>query len=367
MELMKILVVEDNDDMFESYEDSANDRSTENLRIELTRQKSALGAKEELLSKNFDGAIVDLNLDQSLPMEASGNSVLAEILDRHRFPVFVVSANLQNVDDSLKEKESEFLKFFDREEPNDNVFGRLIGVFNTGITKILGGRGEIEKSLGEIFWNHLASDFGIWSISDDSKERTLLRYTVNHLAEYLDIPDGEDKFYHEAEFYIKPPIKEYVATGDILEFNGSRFINLSPSCDVAVRDVTEGKPRINADRIVLAPLIDVNRDSFISNGLIADDSNSDVRRKVLDEIIKGKRERFSFLPGYGNILPSAVDFQNIHAYPFEDLQDAKRLATVAGIFLKDIQSKFSAYYGRQGQPDLNKGELLRSYKGLLSS
>ena len=160
---MRIIVVEDDDDMYENYEDTASDLTSEFLQIELVREKSAESAKQSLLSKGFDGAIIDLNLNQSDPTEASGNIVLKEIVDKHRFPVFVVSGNLQNIDPDLDDKKSEFLKFLDRELSNEDIFNGLIGIFNTGITKILGGRGKIEQSLGEIFWTHLANDFGIWS------------------------------------------------------------------------------------------------------------------------------------------------------------------------------------------------------------
>lgn len=363
---MRIIVVEDDDDMYENYEDTASDLKSDVLQIELVRENSAVSAKQSLLSKGFDGAIIDLNLNQSDPTEASGNDVLKEIVDKHRFPVFVVSGNLQNIDSDLSDKQSEFLKFYNRESPNNDIFTGLINIFKTGITKILGGRGKIEQSLGDIFWTHLASDFGVWPSENRNIERTLLRYTVSHLAEYLDTPDGEDRFYHEAEFYIKPPIREHIATGDILEIDDKRYINLSPSCDVAVRSVADGKPMINADRIVMAPLIKVDRESFIKNGLIQEFDNSDSRKRTLEEIIKGKREKFSFLPGYGDMYPAVVDFQNIHSYPFEQFQASDRIATVSGVFLKDIQSRFSAYFGRQGQPDLKKSELVKNYKGLLS-
>lgn len=364
---VKIIVVEDDDDMYENYQDTAHEISEDGFQVKLSRVTTAAGAKQALLSSEFDGAIVDLNLTKTCPGEASGNDVLKEIVDRHRFPVFVVSGNLQNLEPEIRERESGFLKFYERQALNTEIFGELINIYNTGITKILGGRGKIEESLSEIFWNHLARDFGIWPDPNIDRKRSLLRYTISHLAEYLDIPDGEDKFYHEAEFYIKPPIKNIIASGDILEIGGERFINLSPACDVALRSNEQGEPEINAERIVLAPTISVDEASFLSAGIIKEEQNTRDRQTALEDIIKGKRERFSFLPGYGEISPAAIDFQNIRTFPFEEVRSATRIATVAGIFLKDIQSKFSAYYGRQGQPDLNKRELVRRYKGLLKA
>lgn len=362
---INIIVVEDNDSMYENYEDTAHDISEGGFQIKLFRETTASNAKQALLSNEFDGAIVDLNLSRTSPNEASGNDVLHEIMDKHRFPVFVVSGNLQNVDPMLRERQSEFLRFFERETSNSEIFDDLIRIYNTGITKILGGRGKIEKSLSEIFWGHLACDFNVWPDPSISRERSLLRYTISHLTEYLDVPDGDDKFYHEAEFYIKPPIKEVIATGDLLEIAGKRYVNLSPACDVAVRSFDGGDPVINAERIVLAPVINVDLASFTTAGIIKEGDNAKKKKSALGDIVKGKRERFSFLPGYGDIKPSAIDFQNIRTFSFEEVRAAKRIATVAGVFLKDIQSKFSAYYGRQGQPDLNKDELINRYKGFL--
>jgi CheY-like chemotaxis protein len=366
-EQINVLVVEDNTDMLETYQDTAEDLSVGDLHLELISKKSADEAKSALLSGNFDGAIVDLNLDSTTPGEASGNEILHEIMDKHRFPVLVVSGNLGNLEPKLTDKESDFFKFFSRDTENNEVFNHLIKVYRSGITRILGGRGQIEQRLGEIFWKHLASDFSAWTNEECDTEKTLLRYTVSHMSEYLDIPDGEVRFYHEAEFYIKPPIREHIAAGDIVETNDhKRYLVLSPACDVAVRNAEEGLTSINADRIIVAPLIKVERSMFLEHGLIKESTNSNSLKKTLEEIIKGQRDKLAFLPGYGDMYAAVADFQNPHSWSRDEFQAARRLATISGIFMKDIQSRFSAYYGRQGQPDLNKTELVKNCKTLLS-
>lgn len=367
-EIVRILVVEDNSDQRELYRDAAAEKQTGDLQIELVERPSADEAKKELLSKDFDGAIVDINLSPGDPGEASGNEVLLEITEKHRFPVLVVSGNLQNLDNRITS--SGFLKTFERDSPNEEIFDYLLKVHCTGITRILGGRGLIERYLGEIFWRHLASDFENWDAGKRDSERTLLRYTVGHLAEYLDRPDGDgNEYYHEAEFYIIPPITEHISTGDIVERDGNCYIVLSPPCDVAVRGEDDGKPDINAESIVLAPLVLVDRASFIQNGLIKDGGDRDNgrgRERLLEDLIKGKQEKYVFLPGYRSIGPAIADLQNLCTWALDEFLGANRLATVSGAFLKDIQSKFAAYYGRQGQPDLDKRELLGKYKAKLA-
>jgi hypothetical protein len=354
---VNILVVEDNNDQWQTYQDAANDFNNAEITINLERQINSADALSALLSNNYDGAIVDLNLSSGEPNEASGNVVLETITEGHRFPVLVVSGNLGNLNPNVKQ--SAFLKTFSRETPNAEIFAYLLKIHSTGITRILGGRGQIEKRLGDIFWRHLACDFINWDAGNRDSEKTLLRYTVAHLSEYLDVPDGEDdKFYHEAEFYIKPPIRNYIATGDIVESEGVRYIVLSPACDVAVRSEAENKPIINAERILLAPLIPISRAQLLGKGIIKEADNSERRKKIIEEIIKGQREKYAFLPVHGNLYSAIIDLQNIYTWDLDKFLGAQRIATVSGMFLKDIQSKFSGYYGRQGQPDLDKKKLI---------
>ena len=364
LETVRILVVEDDEDQLEAYSDAANEWSTEDIRIELTARKSAAEAKQDLLSTEFDGGIIDLNLSSGDPSEASGNEVLLEITEKHRFPVLVVSGNLQNLDGRIQQ--SGFLKTFDRDTPNEKIFEYLLKIHATGITRILGGRGLIERHLGEIFWKHLARDFDGWDAGDRDSEKTLLRYAVAHLSEYLDLPSGAvNEYYHEAEFYIIPPIRKYIATGDIVRNEGGRFIVLSPACDVAVRRVKDGKPVINAESIVLAPVYDLAREVFLQKGILREGDSAKECRNTLDKIVKGQREKYVLIPEYRNIAAGVVDLQNLVAWSLDEFLTAERLATVTGAFLKDIQSRFAAYYGRQGQPDLDKKDLLKKYKSKL--
>jgi len=365
----EILVVEDDNEMYEAYNDSVEEfNEGGGVKFILTRERTSAGARKSLLSNKFDGAIVDLNLDTNKPSEASGNEVLKEITESHRFPVFIVSGNLGNLDHEIREKESNFLKCFSREKPNKEILEEIKNICQTGITHILGGRGQIEEKLGEIFWKHFANDLDYWFEKREGTSKALLRYTLSHLYEYLDVPNSSNDCYHEAEFYIKPPIREYIASGDIVESKGDRYIVLSPACDVAVRELDgNNKPIINANRIALAKLIRFQRDEFLKNNIIKADDNGKQREKIIAEIINGQNNKHAYIPEYKGLYASVVDLQNMYSIDFSEFQnDYKRLATVSSSFLKDIQSRFSSYYGRQGQPDLNKKELVRKNKRLLS-
>jgi len=363
-----LLIVEDDDTQYETYSDTAEElgEGNEEIYFKLTRKINSQEAQAALLSNEFDAAIVDLNLDMSDSSEASGNDILEKIIGLHRFPVFVVSGNLGKLNEDIREKESSFLKCYNRDKPNNEIFDEIQKICRTGITRILGGRGLIEQKLAEIFWNHLAGDLDVWLGNGQSQEKALLRYTISHLSEYLDIPSEEEKYYSEAEFYIKPPIRKTIATGDIVEKNDARYIVLSPACDVAVRD-DDGTPIINANRLTLARLIKVDRNSFVENHIIKEEANASSRENILKKIIHAQQDKYIFLPAYGELSASVIDLQNLYAIDFDEYRkNYDRIATIASPFLKEIQSRFSSYYGRQGQPDLNKKELIKKHKNDLS-
>lgn len=372
---LKLLIVEDDDDQFELYTDAIddiNDAAEDRVEIKFTREKKSIDALQKISTEKFDGAIIDLNLEDEEANEASGNLVIRTVLEQHRFPIYVVSGNLGNLDADIVNNPSPFIHKYSRDDAVQyvDILNELKEIFKTGITKILGGRGLIEEHLKKIFWDHLANDYkNIASTSEQSSEKTLLRYALSHLSEYLaEFSDGESRYFHPAEYYIKPPIQKHIATGDIISQNNKYFINISPACDVAVRKVNEdGTLKINANKVILAPLIPVLRESFLEEGIIKVTDKLKTVEKIIGEIVKGQRDKYALLPEYSDLEAKLIDFQNIETIEVNEYQGFNREATVAGVFLKDIQSRFSSYMARQGQPDLDKSALISKYKNLLKA
>lgn len=367
--VIRLLVVEDDDGQFQTYSDAADEIRGANgdILFALTHKKTSTEAKQALLSNDFDAAIVDLNLNSSDLLEASGNEILETITESHRFPVFVVSGNLQHLKEEIKDKQSSFLKFYNREIDNKTILDEIKKIWGTGITKILGGRGLIEQLLVQIFWNHLSKDLHAWTDADRSSEQALLRFTVSHLSEYL-----EEENYNTAEFYIKPPIRKHLATGDISEEDGTKFILLSPACDIAVRNEVECEnggiiPEINASRLTLARLIKFDYKELIEEKIIQTTDNRKQLKSKIQKIVQGQQDKYVYLPPYNQLEASIIDLQNLYAIELSDyLCNYQRIATIAGPFLKDIQARFSSYYGRQGQPDLDKQKLIDIHTNTLT-
>lgn len=116
----------------------------------------------------------------------------------------------------------------------DEIFDYFFDIYNTGLTKIFGGRGTIETEMLKIFWNNIFPSIDSWKLhasNDKETEKALLRFTVNHLLELLD----DSGICFPEEMYILPLNPDHLKTGTIVSKKETRekYIVLSPSCDLA--------------------------------------------------------------------------------------------------------------------------------------
>lgn len=359
MKELNLLIVEDDSAVIKGY---SRNITSYNIGSDVKIQAKYIENKDEAIdyisnSKNvIDAAIIDLDLVGTVGEDRSGNEVIRAIKGKLRFPVFVISGTPQNVDSDLK-KESTLFKIKTRGEEGDYIED-LVEIFNTGISNLLNRDGEIEKLINSIYWNHLSNSLNIW-IQDETrgpeqKERSLLRYTILHMLEYLD----EGKI-HPSEFYITPPIKNEIFTGDIVKFGNERYLVLTPSCDIVVRpEGSRNAQKILFCKIRLLEDVVVNYSSLKSTT-----SSNNSTRKKLNSYIENKKQNYHFIPPSSSIKAGLVDFQDkltLKSEKVDEFITAKkiiRIATVSMPFLKDIISRYTNYFSRQGSPDFSVNEV----------
>ncbi|MEY8778850.1 hypothetical protein AB9K32_00360 [Allomuricauda sp. XS_ASV26] len=367
MKLLNLLIVEDDSNVIATYTrdiDSYNKTSSE-VKIDVTILSDRDNAIDILKNtdNNFDGAVIDLDLKQSGGSDSSGNDVIREVKANLRFPVFVISGTSHNIDPSLKE-ETSFFKVRNRDDDFDFI-EEFIAIYNTGITEILNRKGTIENYINDIFWNHLSSSLDLWTDDDtrspEEKQKSLLRYTLLHLQEYLEITeDSEFENYHPSEIYITPVIKPHLFTGDIVrnKADGMNYVVLTPSCDLA-----QGKAKD-----ILLVMIEATKNTIAGEkiGVIkkgkADKEVLDEAELVLKKLIHNSySNKYHFLPRYKNIDGGLLNFQKLHSIRVKDFDSQySRLASINSSFTKDIVARFSYYYSRQGSPDFDSEEIYNS-------
>jgi hypothetical protein len=340
----KLLHVEDDAGEIKTCSDTLRVYSIQNNRkIHIT----TAGSKDEALSKlgnRFDGAIIDIKLAGG---GTDGNDVVSEIHKFQRIPIAILTGTPENAS-----KPSDFILCYKKGEiAYSDIVDQLYDIYNTGITKIMGGRGVIDDAMQQIFWQHLLPQMPSWkSYRSKGKEteKSILRVVLNHLMELLN--RDENPCYPE-EMYILPPVIDNIRTGSILLKNSTvdKYVVLTPACDLVIR----GGQEFKADKVLLAQITELDN----------------VKAEVLDGVVKLAskikilRESFkNNYNGYYHWLPSTdlfdggfINFRWLTTVTTDDIKTSysSPIAQLSAPFVKDVISRFSAFYARQGQPDFD--------------
>jgi CheY-like chemotaxis protein len=308
--------------------------------IEATNKQEGL----KLLKEGYpEAAIVDLRLENN-DTTGQGNDLLREIKTNLRIPVRIVSGNLGDLDEDLQD-ESYFYKKYNRDDVDYNVvFSDFTSIYRTGITKILNNKGQIESHITNIFWKHISTILPTFidqknAQADWDIERVLLRYLSLHIQEYLELSiDNNLEPFHNIEYYIKPPVKDKLFTGDILKEkeNGMSWFVITPACDLATEPNRPPKAKY-------VTLIGVDTYEIITNGR-ADEDIIELKKNNLGL-------KYHFLPQTILFKGGFLNFQRLLSVKLKTCSDEYEVeCVITNPFKKDIISRFSNYYARQGQP-----------------
>lgn len=309
--------------------------------VEATSRKAGL---EKLEERSHDAAIIDLRLENT-DVSGQGNDLIREIKRSLRIPVRIVSGHLGDLDADLQEY-SYFYQTYDRDNVNyDEIFSDLVAIYNTGITKILNNKGQIESNITNIFWRHISAilpefikygrEESEWNI-----EKVLVRYIAFHIQEYLELSiDNNFEPFHSIEHYIKPPVKDKIFTGDIVKNKNDKsfWLVVTPACDLAT-DAKRAEPK--AEYITLVRIEDYDA---VINGK---------NKGQISQLERNNADlKYHFLPDTILFKGGFINFQFISSVPIEEVKNNFEVELVISPpFKKDVISRFSAYYARQGQP-----------------
>lgn len=353
---MKLLLIEDDEEDVAVCKTSAHRYMHEfDRRIQIVECGSAEEALP-ILDSSFDGAIVDLKL-RGKPGE--GNAILASLRSScTRIPVVILTGTPDDFTHGFtiiglfKKGEVEYQKVFDT----------LWNFVSTGITRIMGGRGVIEQTLTDIFARNIIPHIDSWvdyAAADPSlTERAMLRHVVNHLSQLLD--DDSDKFFPD-EFFIIPPLHVSTKTGGIFKqrSSGEYFVVLNPACDLVIR----GGGTFKTDRVLLAHL-----DTFDESvgQQLGKTTKSAARKDLLSNAFRNNYvSHLHWVPQTAVFEGGFINFRKLLTLgPEECAADFEGpVVQISPSFVKDIISRFSSYYARQGQPDIDSSRVIQALLG----
>lgn len=369
MNEIKLFILEDNRNQAKLYRDAIDEfNKTKEIKITAEFSENLDDALEKLKTDVFDAAIIDLKLGGT-DTEGKGNKAIREIRNNLRFPVFVMTGFIEELDGDLREENVFYKTYRNTDKSVSELLEEILDLYNTGITNILGKKGKIETALQEIFWKHIAENMNYWKSeikNQQDSEKILLRYIIAYLAGYLEMDEaGEFLCFNPAEFYIIPPIRKYVFTGDILKkkAGGEFFIVLTPACDLAhgkAKDITlafiEGM-----DMEFVAQQKRILADTLPADATGEQKKKKDEARISLERLLKNSLHfKYHFLPPTSQFPGGFINFQKIITVEVSAIDaNFDRVASITEKFAKDIIARFSHYYARQGQPDLDIDDLMK--------
>lgn len=349
---MNLLLVDDEIEQKESWEETLNTiekTNKERYSIDLSFSKDIETAKDLIANKNIDFLIVDLRLGKSDP---EGNSLINMVYELSlRIPTIVVTGTPEDVLDDTK-----IIRKFKKDETSiSEIINYLISIYNTGINEIVGKTGLIESAIMTVYQKGLMPTLSKWGSygmeNSENTKKALLRYTINYLYELLD--EETEKYYPE-EVYIRNLDNEKLSTGSIFTKNNQDyFIVLSPACDLAIRKNGDYK----TDSILL---VSIEETGEIVNPTLEEIKNITKKNDRLKKFYTNTETLYyHWLPCTSLFKGGIINFRKVTSIPKESLLDYSSCnIKISPYFLKDIISRFSSYYARQGQPDIYNDEFL---------
>lgn len=340
----RLMLVEDNEEDVSTCRDSvASFNGRESRELEIVECSSV----EEALTRldgTFDGAIVDLKLADE---GDEGNHVIHEV---HKLCLRIPIIVLTGTPDAVETTPGPMEVFKKGETTYTEIFEIFWGIRNTGLTRIMGGRGVIEENLAKVFHEILLPQRKRWveyADADSGKtEKGLLRHTLNHLLMRLDV--DEDPCYPE-EMYLIAPKFERPQTGSVVKKHASRepFVVLSPACDLVIR--SNGKCK--TDRILLCAIHD---QSTVFPNHPESEALTPNHKGEIKSVKSNKLPYYHWLPSTTEFEGGFLSFRVVESITFQEYQEQfVPVVQISPLFVKDIVARFSSYYARQGQPDIH--------------
>lgn len=271
----------------------------------------------KIFYNKYDCIVLDLYWENN---PDGGRDLIDNIMNKKRIPLVVYSGNLSTIADMPET--FGFLKY-ERTKEFFEVLDKIFEIKNTHIYDLLGYDGIIDDKISKVFWQDI--DRTIKFIPKDflnNGHNSVTRYLTTFAVGTLSVDENEE--YQEFEFYIPYAQNGDPMIGNIYKIGDSYYLLVTPKCQLIQK---------KANKVSL-----INIKSGISKN---------ASEKFKSSIYK--LPKIAFLPEI-----SVLDFNDLLSLPIEDVATLKPVCSVSEPFIKNIQSCFSQYYGRLGQPDFAK-------------
>lgn len=267
-----------------------------------------------------------------------------------RIPIVINTGTPDNID------RKDIMNCFTKgEDTYTDIFNYFIDIYNTGLTKVLGAKGFFEEAICKVYKEAILPNKDKWieygKQEPEQTNRSLLRYTLNHIYYLL---NTSDQVFLSEEFYLQYQENKGLETGLLFKYKTRNFIVITPACDLANSKTNYvqfleidsfDKTIRNILKITEGNEIPKNKDNRNRIGKVKNNNYCDYLHYLPESTL------FSF-------EDSCINFRKTHAIDINIFKNRleknkfKCIAQVSSYFIKDIIARFSSYYARQGQPNI---------------
>ena len=179
---------------------------------------------------------------------------------------------------------------------------------------------------------------------------------MNHLFQLLE--EGDEQCFPE-EVYLHPPMSGNITTGSIVKekCNNKSFVVLSPACDLVIRRNGEFK----TDCILL---VEIEDEKDIVTAALSDIKQKRKKKDKLQAIFNNNhRDYYHWLPKTGFFDGGFLNFRKVNALTKGEFDEKFEQPSIqiSPFFVKDIVARFSSFYARQGQPDIDSNDFVNQW------
>jgi len=332
METISVLILDDEIATLKGLEDAVILYDAYKFRF--TYFENLKDAMDELnTNSKYDFAIVDLALRATQGEE--GNQFIDHLIKKFNIYPIVYSGQPEKVTTNTK-----FISVLTRGEHNSkDILNLIIKLFSTGITSLLGENGSLQKHIIDFYWENLAKIYKSPDalIESEINSESLTRLYLNYLRDDLIVSDDGEIRLNVDELYIIPQNSKKADTGSIFKFEEAFFIVITPRCDVARTELFQ--------LLKIGPLDDAIKQ--------LKECRPAKQIIVHDKIAQGDSEKKHYLPKSTNFNGGFIDFLDIKTISSKELHEIPILGKVSDEMMRNIISRFSSFYARQGQPVYN--------------